>query len=122
MFCYTFAARIRSSSCADRCVRSARTRPSGIGSTRLEALVFGVVTTSFLPTRDSVLQTTQISPGVIVMGNLEIATQTFIREGITLNMSNISDDFTNGRVKIRAIERLTLGVARPTALNILTGF
>ncbi len=68
------------------------------------------------------LQTTQISPGVIVMGNLEIATQTFIREGITLNMSNISDDFTNGRVKIRAIERLTLGVARPTALNILTGF
>ena len=38
-------------------------------------------------------------------------------------MTNSSDnDFTNGRVKIRTTERLTLGVSRPSALNILTGF
>jgi hypothetical protein len=70
-----------------------------------------------------VLQTTQILPGVVVMGNMELATEAFVREGITINMTNSSDnDFTNGKVKIRAEERLTLGVARPTALNILTGF
>ena len=70
-----------------------------------------------------VLQTTQITPGTIVMSNLEIAATALIREGITLNMSNSSDDdFTNGRVKIRATERLTLGVSRPTAINVLTGF
>jgi len=70
-----------------------------------------------------VLQTTQITPGVVVMGNLQLATQVFVREGVTLSMTNSADsDFTSGKVKIRATERLTLGVSRPTALNILTGF
>jgi hypothetical protein len=70
-----------------------------------------------------VLQTTQIVPGTVVMANLELATQAFIREGITLNMTNSSDDdFTKGKVKIRSSERLTLGVSRPTAINVLTGF
>ena len=70
-----------------------------------------------------VLQTSTCTPGTIVLGNLEIGAQAFIREGITLNMTNSSDnDFQSGRVKIRATERLTLGVSRPTALNILTGF
>lgn len=69
-----------------------------------------------------VLQTTQITPGIAVLGNLEIATQGFIREGITLAMSNSGGtDFESGKVKLRATERLTLGVARPTAINILTG-
>jgi hypothetical protein len=69
-----------------------------------------------------VMQTTQITPGVAVLGNLELATQAFIREGITLAMTNSADsDFTNGKVKIRATERLMLGVSRPTALNVLTG-
>jgi hypothetical protein len=69
-----------------------------------------------------VLQTTQITPGVAVLGNLELATQAFIREGVTLAMTNSADaDFTGGKVKIRATERLMLGVSRPTALNILTG-
>jgi HK97 family phage major capsid protein len=70
-----------------------------------------------------VLQTTQITPGVVVMSNLAIATQAFIREGVTLSMTNSADsDFESGKVKIRATERLTLGVARPTAINVLTGF
>jgi Phage capsid family len=70
-----------------------------------------------------VMQTTQMLPGTIVMANLEIAAQAFIREGITLSMTNSSDnDFTNGKVKIRATERLTLGLSRPTAVNVLTGF
>ncbi|WP_166787265.1 MULTISPECIES: phage major capsid protein [unclassified Cryobacterium] len=70
-----------------------------------------------------VLQTTQILPGVIVMGNLELATQLFVREGVTLNMTNSDGtDFISGKVKIKATERLTLGVSRPTALVVLTGF
>ena len=35
-----------------------------------------------------VLQTSQMIPGVVVMGNLQLATQAFIREGATLNMTN----------------------------------
>ncbi|MEQ4520452.1 phage major capsid protein [Pseudarthrobacter sp. B907] len=69
-----------------------------------------------------ILQTTQITPGVAILGNLELATQAFIREGITLAMTNSADaDFTSGKVKIRTSERLMLGVSRPTALNVLTG-
>lgn len=69
-----------------------------------------------------VIQTTQITPGVAVLGNLELATQAFIREGVTLAMTNSADsDFTTGKVKIRTSERLMLGVSRPTALNVLTG-
>jgi hypothetical protein len=70
-----------------------------------------------------VLQSTQMLPGTVVLANLEIGAQVFVREGITLSMTNSSDnDFTNGKVKVRATERLTLGVSRPTAVNVMTGF
>jgi hypothetical protein len=70
-----------------------------------------------------VLQTTQCQQGVIVLANLEIGAQAFIREGMVLTMTNSADaDFTSGKVKIRTTERLTLGLSRPTAINILTGF
>jgi len=70
-----------------------------------------------------VLQSTQMVPGTVVLANLEIGARVLVREGITLSMTNSSDnDFTNGRVKIRATERLALGVSRPTAINVLTGF
>jgi len=70
-----------------------------------------------------VLQSTQMLPGTVVLANLEIGAQVFVREGITLSMTNSSDnDFTNGKVKVRATERLALGVSRPTAINVLTGF
>ena len=70
-----------------------------------------------------VLQTTQMPPGTVILANLEIGAQLFVREGITLSMTNSSDnDFTNGKVKVRATERLALGVSRPTAINVLTGF
>ncbi|NYI41498.1 phage major capsid protein [Demequina lutea] len=70
-----------------------------------------------------VVQTSQMLPGTVVLANLEMGAQAFVREGITLAMTNSSDnDFTNGKVKIRATERLCLGVSRPTAINILTGF
>jgi hypothetical protein len=69
-----------------------------------------------------VLQTTQITPGVAILGNLELAAQAYIREGMTLAMTNSADaDFTGGKVKIRTSERLVLTVPRPTALNVLTG-
>jgi Phage capsid family len=70
-----------------------------------------------------VLQTTQMLPGTVVLANLQMGAQVFVREGITLSMTNSSDnDFTNGKVKVRATERLALGVSRPTAINVLTGF
>jgi hypothetical protein len=70
-----------------------------------------------------VLQTSQIAQGVVVLANLELGAQAFVREGMTLAMTNSADaDFTNGKVKIRTTERLTLGLSRPTAVNILTGF
>jgi hypothetical protein len=70
-----------------------------------------------------VLQSTQMLPGTVVLANLEIGAQVFVREGITLAMTNSSDnDFTNGKVKVRATERLCLGVSRPTAVNVMTGF
>jgi hypothetical protein len=70
-----------------------------------------------------VLQTTQMLPGTVVLANLQMGAQVFVREGITLSMTNSSDnDFTNGKVKVRATERLALGVSRPTAVNVLTGF
>jgi hypothetical protein len=70
-----------------------------------------------------VLQTTQCAQGVIVLANLAIGAQAFIREGIVLTMTNAADaDFTSGKVKVRTTERLTLGLSRPTAVNILTGF
>lgn len=70
-----------------------------------------------------VLQTTTMLPGTVVLANLEIGAEVKVREGITLAMTNSSDnDFTTGKVKLRITERLTLGVARPTAINVLTGF
>ena len=70
-----------------------------------------------------VLQTTQMVPGTVVLANLEMGAQVFVREGITLAMTNSADaDFTSGRVKVRATERRALGVSRPTAINVLTGF
>jgi len=70
-----------------------------------------------------VLQSTQMLPGTVVLANLEIGAEVKVREGITLSMTNSSDDdFTNGRVKVRATERLALGVSRPTAINVLSGF
>jgi HK97 family phage major capsid protein len=70
-----------------------------------------------------VLLTTQITPGVAFLANLELGAQGFIREGAVVTMTNSADGaFTTGKVKLRITERLTLGVARPTAINILTGF
>jgi hypothetical protein len=67
--------------------------------------------------------TSQITQGVIVLANLEIGAQAYVREGVTLSMTNSADaDFTSGKVKIRTTERLTFGLSRPTAVNILTGF
>ncbi|MBT1001185.1 phage major capsid protein [Paenarthrobacter sp. DKR-5] len=68
-----------------------------------------------------IVLTTQIAAGTAVLANLQIAATAFIRQGITLEMSNSSgNDFSNGLVKVRASERLALGVQRPSAVNILT--
>ncbi|WP_427018589.1 phage major capsid protein [Pseudarthrobacter sp. P1] len=68
-----------------------------------------------------VVQTTQIAAGTAVLANLHIAATAFIRQGVTLEMTNSGGtDFESGKVKVRATERLTLGVQRPSAVNILT--
>ena len=67
-----------------------------------------------------VYTTTKLAAGTGILGNFEQACTLFVRQGVTLEMSN-GQDFTTGQVKIRATERLALGVQRPAALNIITG-
>lgn len=67
-----------------------------------------------------VVTSTQIATGTGVLMNAEVAATAFIRQGVTLEMSN-GQDFGTGQVKIRATERLALGVQRPSAVNIVTG-
>ncbi|MES2093827.1 MAG: phage major capsid protein [Actinomycetota bacterium] len=66
--------------------------------------------------------TTQITLGTALMGNFEIGTQGYLREGITLTSSNSSgSDFTNNLTRYLVEERLTVGVARPSAFVKITG-
>ncbi|WP_285244008.1 phage major capsid protein [Pseudarthrobacter sp. fls2-241-R2A-127] len=66
--------------------------------------------------------TTQIAVGTGILLNTSLAVTAFVRSGVTLEMSNQSGtDFQTGSVRVRAEERLTLGVQRPAAVNIITG-
>lgn len=69
-----------------------------------------------------VVTTTQITAGTGILMNAAAACTAWIRQGITLEMTNSSGaDFESGRVKVRATERLTLGIQRPSAINVVTG-
>lgn len=69
-----------------------------------------------------VVTTTQIATRTGVLANFQIAAQAYLRQGVAMEMTNSSGtDFESGRVKVRATERLTLGIARPSAINIITG-
>ncbi|MDQ4490704.1 phage major capsid protein [Sinomonas sp. ASV486] len=66
--------------------------------------------------------TTQLTQGTGVLLNTSLAGVAFLRQGITLEMTNSSGtDFQSGLVKVRATERLTLGVARPAAVSVISG-
>jgi HK97 family phage major capsid protein len=69
-----------------------------------------------------VLTTTTLAAGTAVVANFTEAAQVFIRQGITVEMSNSADsDFTHNQTAIRCEERLALGVARPSAIVKVTG-
>lgn len=69
-----------------------------------------------------VVATTTMAAGTGLVGNFQIGAQGFVREGFTLTMSNQSGtDFTNNLTRYLAEERITLGVARPSAFVKLTG-
>lgn len=54
--------------------------------------------------------------GYFLIGNLAGATNLFQRQGTTVEMGYINEDFTNNLVTIRAEERLGLAVDRPAAI------
>ena len=54
--------------------------------------------------------------GYFLIGNLMGATNIFQRQGVTVEMGYINEDFTNNLVTIRAEERLGLAVDRPAAI------
>lgn len=69
-----------------------------------------------------VVTTTQIAAGTGLVGNFQIGAQGFIREGFTLTASNQSGtDFTTNLTRYLAEERITVGVARPSAFVKITG-
>jgi HK97 family phage major capsid protein len=54
--------------------------------------------------------------GKFLIGALNQATMLYNRQGATIEMGFINDDFTKNLVTIRAEERLGLGVEKPTAI------
>jgi len=70
----------------------------------------------------TVATTTTCPQGTGLLMNTQLIGSVFIRDGVTLSMSNSDGtNFTTGRVSVRAEERLALAVARPSAALILTG-
>jgi HK97 family phage major capsid protein len=54
--------------------------------------------------------------GKFLIGQLNGSAMVYNREGSTVEMGYINDDFTKNLVTIRAEERLGLGVDRPTGI------
>ena len=69
-----------------------------------------------------VVTTQSLPQGTVLVGYFDSSTiQTARREGINLQMSNANGtDFVNGRITVRAEERLGLLVYRPSAFELIT--
>lgn len=69
----------------------------------------------------TVVTSQSMIPGSILVGYFDSSTiQTARREGVSLSMSNSNGtDFVNGRITVRAEERLGLLVYRPTAFELI---
>jgi len=63
-----------------------------------------------------VVLSNHMATGYFLIGNLMGATNIFQRQGTTVEMGYINEDFTNNLVTIRAEERLGLAVDRPAAI------
>jgi len=68
-----------------------------------------------------VVTTQSLPPGTVLVGYFDSSTiQTARREGVSLQMTNANGtDFVNGRITVRAEERLGLLVYRPSAFELI---
>ena len=68
-----------------------------------------------------VVTTQSLPPGTVLVGYFDSSTiQTARREGVSLQMTNSNGtDFVNGRITVRAEERLGLLVYRPSAFELI---
>lgn len=63
-----------------------------------------------------VVMSNNMPAGKFLIGNLRTSAMVYNREGSTVEMGYVNDDFTKNLVTIRAEERLGLGVDRPTGI------
>ena len=63
-----------------------------------------------------VVMSNNMPAGKFLIGNLNGSAMVYNREGSTVEMGYVNDDFTKNLVTIRAEERLGLGVDRPTGI------
>jgi len=68
-----------------------------------------------------VLATTSIAAGTALLGNLKEGVQGYVRQGLTVDVSSSGDDFIHNITRVRAEERIAVGVNRPAALVKITG-
>ena len=66
--------------------------------------------------------TPAITAGTALVGAFKLGAQYFMRQGMTIDMTNSDqDDFIKNLMTIRAEERLALAVYRPLAFCTVTG-
>lgn len=63
-----------------------------------------------------VVMSNNMPAGKFLIGNLRSSAMVYNREGSTVELGYVNDDFTKNLVTIRAEERLGLGVDRPTGI------
>lgn len=69
----------------------------------------------------TVVVTTAISQGTVLVGGFRESAQIFRRQGVTVEMTNSNvDDFVNNLITVRAEERLALAVYRPAGFGKVT--
>jgi HK97 family phage major capsid protein len=68
-----------------------------------------------------VLATTTIAAGTALLGNLTEGVKGYVRQGLTLDIGVSTEDFVRNITRVRAEERIAVGVHRPAALVKITG-
>ena len=63
-----------------------------------------------------VVLSANMTPGKFLIGQLNGSAVVYNRQGATVELGHINDDFTKNLVTIRVEERLGLGVERPTGI------
>lgn len=63
-----------------------------------------------------VVLSNNMAPGKFLVGAIANSTALYVRQGATVELGFINDDFTKNLVTIRVEERLGLGVERPSAI------